>query len=238
MRLSRPLSTLVSLALVAAAHVVGAAVLTSGPANAAESVPTRVTMTVSPTGKLAYNDKFSIGGSVIGRSASGRERAVPVGSATLQRQLKGSRTWTTAQVDTSAGNYSFYPVTAKANATYRVLYSGGTYSDYDFQPSNASRAVAVSRDLHDKAVKRGGRLLLKGKVAPTWKNKAVVVERRLCEKPRCGWKTYSKVRTNRYNRFTARISAPRGGSWFYRAKVKGTTQYVTSYIATYRAYSY
>ena len=233
MRFTRYLSLLVSLALLG----LPAVLLSAGPAAAAEA--TQVGMKVTPKGVKVYGYKFSIAGQVsFVRPEDGKRYAVNSGGVKLQRKYKGKKAWRTVQTDATAGSYDFDPVRANANAAYRVVYSGGSTSAYTFSPSSsAAKSVKVARKIADRGVKRNGRLLLKGKVAPSWKHKNVIVQRKLCKAKRCDWKTYTVDRTNQRGQFRARVSAPRTGSWFYRVKVRGTTKYVTSYGTTYRAYS-
>jgi hypothetical protein len=234
MRAARLLALLVSVSMLG----LPAVVLTAGPANAAET--TRVAMDVSPNKKMAYNYGFSITGQVLFTHAGdGETYSVDAGGVQLQRKLAGTKRWSTIRRDSTAGDFYFYPVAAKANATYRVVYAGATSDStgLTFGRSSSSREVSVSRRLHDRAVKENDRLMLKGKVAPVWKHRPVFVERKTCMQKRCKWQSYTKVRTNAKSQFTARVRAPRSGSWFYRARVNGTIEYVTSYSSVYRAYS-
>jgi hypothetical protein len=62
------------------------------------------------------------------------------------------------------------------------------------------------------------------------------VQRKTCKS--CAWKVYDKQRTGSNGSWKFQVAAPRNGYWYYRARVAGTTDYVTSYSTVFQAYSY
>lgn len=95
------------------------------------------------------------------------------------------------------------------------------------QPSDATASrmapsTAVSAragKLTAKVVKRKGKLFLTGVIRP--KRGPVVIQKATkCneQKQTCNFKNFSKSKINKKGRYTARIYAPRSGSWAWRAK--------------------
>lgn len=241
MRLSRLFASVVSMSLLA----LPAAVATAGAATAAEPIPTKVYMQVSAS-KLLYGAPLSIQGQVVAPGPSGGEVRVPTGQARLERQLKGQTSWAVLETD-PYGDTFYFSVRAVANATYRVVYSGGSYdhydtstgttTTYDFAPSSASRALWVSRDLGARAVEpRPGAHYLKGNVNPGWGNKVIRLERKKCKG--CAWTVYSKQRTTSTGGYRFAVGFPRSGTWFYRTSVPATTTHLKSTSGVFRAYVY
>ncbi|MFZ2504032.1 MAG: hypothetical protein WAW88_15330 [Nocardioides sp.] len=101
---------------------------------------------------------------------------------------------------------------------------------------SASKALPL-RNLNDKLVRRGGKLIMHGKVRPAYKRKIIVIQRAKCDG--CTFRKVDRVRTNSRSVFNYRMSAPRSGSWYYRAFAKKQGGYAkswTNYVyQTYRA---
>ena len=231
MRIRRQLTALLATTLVATAAGV---VATATPADAA--VPTRVVLQVSHP-KAHFGDKLSITGQVQGQQTDGTWAAVPAGSATLQFSPKSGSDWATLGSDDSAGSFYFYPEKAVKSGSFRVVYSGGTYGDYQFTPQTSmGKTVKVYRDLHDKLIKPGNRLVLKGKVSPSYGKKAVVIERRTTKHGK--WKKFKKIRTDKKSHWSVQLPAPRRGDWYFRAytpKSGGLEKSLSNYsYTTYR----
>ncbi|HSE70118.1 MAG TPA: hypothetical protein VLA97_05105 [Nocardioidaceae bacterium] len=229
MRLLRYVSLLVSVSLL------GLPAVAAAPANAAESYTTRVVMKIAQARAL-YNTSVGIAGQAVYTDTDGQTYAVPGGTAVLERQFAGTRTWKRIATDDYTSSF-YFTVTARQNATYRVRYLGTTDGlGNAYSASANSRILKVARDLNDRGVKRSGKLLLKGRVAPAYARQVVYVDRKTCE--RCAWRSYSRVRTTSRSTFSARVQAPRSGAWYYRARITSSKKFITSYSDTYRAYTY
>lgn len=207
-----------------------AAVATASPA-AAGGTETRIVGSDGPAwltasgyqdqpGPVMYNGNVSL--SINVETTSGQQ--VYDGTLTVQRQLAGQSTWTT--VATRDVAYLYETIQAKGNAVYRVLYSGsGSYS-----ASSSDAGLKVQRDLNAEVVS-GDRLGIKGKVAPKYAKKKIVVQKKVGK----AWKRYSVVRTDGKSRYFARLAAPRrsGSKIFYRLVVPGGGGFAASKSATY-----
>ncbi|HET8561198.1 MAG TPA: hypothetical protein VFL69_11825 [Marmoricola sp.] len=165
------------------------------------------------------------------------------GTVTLQRRLAGTRTWRNLGTADDPASVDFTGVVAQANATYRLRYSGGSYPDatapsYTYAPSTSSTgSLRVMRRLGDYGKKAHGHLYVKGNVNPGWAHRTVTVQRRTCGS--CKWKTYSRVQTSGTGAWSVQVKAPRTGSWYYRAYVPATTQYIKSWTThVYRVYRF
>ena len=86
---------------------------------------------------------------------------------------------------------------------------------------------------------RENRFFIKGKVAPSYENRAAIVQRRIGRHGR--WKAWDHFRTNDRSRYRQRVKAlRRTGRVYYRVKVNASGDFATSfsgaiYIRTYRA---
>lgn len=81
------------------------------------------------------------------------------------------------------------------------------------------------------------RLILRGNVSPGHANAPVFIQKRNCMKPRCNWYQFNKVQTNKKGGYSSRVTAPRKGYDFWRAKVKAHGGYATSYSEAWRTYT-
>ncbi len=86
---------------------------------------------------------------------------------------------------------------------------------------------------------REDRFFIKGKVAPSYENRAAIVQRRIGRHGR--WKAWDHFRTNDRSRYRQRVKAlRRTGRVYYRVKVNASGDFATSFsravfIRTYRA---
>ncbi|GAA4714508.1 hypothetical protein [Nocardioides conyzicola] len=198
------------------------AVATSAPASAATTVPTRVTIQVSQK-KAEYNDKISVTGSVQGQNSDGTWGTLPYGSgsATLQFLPKGSSTWKSLQSEADGNTFYFYPVPVKATGTLRVVYSGGTYGDYQFTPStSSSKSLKVTRKLTYKEVP-GRRTGIQGKISPAARIK-VVIQKKVGKK----YRHFKTVKTARSGKFKIILPAPRNGRFYWKITFTGNKTFV------------
>jgi hypothetical protein len=185
----------------------------AGPAHAAAE--TRIV--AESVKRATYGDEFAADGKVQYYNGSSWQ-AVTSGGLVLERQKAGSTSWTTVASDDSAGSFYFYPVKAVSNATYRLVYQG----DSSFNATQVSWKVRVQRQI---PVDVNRRLVMKGKVKPTWKRKPVMIQVKKGKR----WVKYAQVKTNRRSRFSKKLYVtPGGAKTYFRAYVKGTTQFVAT----------
>lgn|GEM_PF-4866822 len=97
-------------------------------------------------------------------------------------------------------------------------------------------AKAPARNVSSKVVKVKGHLVLKGHVSGNYNRKQVIIQRATCKPPKCDFKTYSTTKTTNAAKYSARVGAPAKGSWYFRAKVKASGGYATSYSGVWRTY--
>jgi hypothetical protein len=232
----RPISLLLSSML-----VVPGLALVAGPASATSyAYDTTVVVNVSPTATTVYDTPIALTGSVsyVQDPSTGVVDPVSGESVTLQRQWRGSKTWTTVDTATTdlSGAYEF-DTTATRNAKYKVTFAGATVTDdpatgdtTTYAPSSATKNVFVSRKLNETTSHPAAHVYyFKGNVDPGWGNKTVYMQRKTCDT--CAWKGYKSQRTTKSGAFKFRVNFPKkpGPIWYYRIKVPGGAQYITSY---------
>lgn len=93
------------------------------------------------------------------------------------------------------------------------------------------------REISSSVVDKRNKLFLKGNVNPGWAGKPVIIQKKNCKGERCNWFGYTSVKTNEKGGFRARITAPRKGYSYWRAKVKKAGGYGTSYSSVWRTYT-
>ncbi len=205
---------------------------------------TEVTVYLPKT--LTYGQSFQITGQVVATNTedSGDRGALQDAEVTLERAWKGQDEWTTlATTTTSDTNTPVYEFDqeARRNATYRVVYDGETYTEgletVTYQPDTTSKVLRARRELHARqAEPRPGFYVIKGNVDPGWGRKPVQLERKTCSG--CAWRTYDEVQTSSTGAYLFPVDFPPRGTWFYRVKVKATTEFVVSYSSQFRAVTY
>lgn len=219
MRPRRSLASLFVLALTTTLMVL----VGQAPAHA-EEAETRVVIQMGTT-KARFNKSVPI----LARAEANHPEAgwgtVPEGSLTLQRRAAGTNAWKTIQ--THDGPQTTFYVKAKGNAHYQVLYSGGAYADWTFPAaSKTTKMLRVARNLNDSI--RQTRLVLRGKVAPRYARKNVVIQRKTCQKG-CAWKRWGVAKTNGKSRWSKRLPAPTSGTWYWRAYTPKSTKFIKSF---------
>lgn len=100
-------------------------------------------------------------------------------------------------------------------------------------PPPTALVVARTRRIHSNVVWRSGRLYLRGDVQ-SWSGRPVRIQRKECET--CSWHRHETTRTGAKGWFRSRITAPRQGSTFWRAKVRAADGYSRSYSAVWETY--
>ena len=227
---------LVSLVATAVAAPAAAVVATTAPAAAATE--TRIvagsgSSWIAPSssqlqpGAVVHGSGLSL--SVEVQTADGQQ--VYDGTLTVLRQLQGQSTWTTvaeSQAD-SPYIYDFDAFKAASTATYKVVYTGSG----DYAPTESSKAIKVQRNLNAAGVDEPRRFGLKGKVAPKWAKKKVVVQKKSGGK----WRNYRTGRTDAKSRFFVPVAAPKrvGQKIPYRIVVAGGGGFVKSVSQTFEA---
>lgn len=223
-----------ALATALAATSLGA-VATAAPAQAVETVQTRIVASNADRGVISsyskpvkYGDTLSIGVNVEG-FINGVWTQVYAGSVTVTQQLKGSASASVVASSTSAYVYDSIP--ARGKAVYAVSYSGGTggYPQVNYAPTAASYAVGqVQRKLTTSTLS-GKRAGFQGKLSPAAKTKITVLKKQGKK-----FKKYKTLRSTKKGRFTVVLPAPRrgkfhwkivfaGGKRFSASTIKGTT---------------
>jgi hypothetical protein len=232
MRPIRLLAGLLSAALLGAPGLV----LGADTASAAETLNTAITIEPIYGGNtMQYDASFSLSGSFQVVDSTGAEEDPRAGQTlTLQRLTEGSTTWTTlATYQDSWGAYYFPDLRAERNATYRVVFTGGTQPSSDYSstdtlnPSSAGMAIKVARKLGDHGIKKGNRLYVAGKVSPSWANKVVYLQKKKCKS--CAWRAYAKQRTTSRSGWKFRVYAPRHGTWYWRLYVAPSSGFIKSW---------
>jgi len=94
------------------------------------------------------------------------------------------------------------------------------------------------REVSSKIVEtQRNKLILKGNVNPGHAEKSVFIQKRNCLKQNCNWYQFNKVQTNKKGGYSSRVTAPRKGYDYWRAKVKAHGGYATSYSEAWRTYT-
>lgn len=235
MRITRFLAGSAAAALLAALPVLS----TAQAAQAAPTHASQIQVDAQAKSLYIYKQTITIKGRVLieglGECGGGSAWCRPpdtAGQVTLQRQFKGSTTWSTiaSQADESV-DFSF-ATTAWQNSTYRVIFTGGAVGDHNFTASQKDRAIKVGRNPAGKVVKSSGRLYFRGNVDPGYAQRWVTIQKKTCQS--CSWRTYTQLKTNSNGGYSTRVSAPRTGRWYWRSYVPGTTPtFASSYSSVW-----
>ncbi len=95
---------------------------------------------------------------------------------------------------------------------------------------------APARTVGAEVVQVRRHLVMQGKVSDDYANKLVYIQKKTCKAARCPWKNFAKVRTNANSKYKHGITAPRRGSWYWRAKVKASGGFAESYSSVWRTF--
>lgn len=126
-----------------------------------------------------------------------------------------------------------------------MTFAGATASNPDtgdtvtLAPSSATKNIFVTRKLNETTSNPAPNVYyFKGNVDPGWGNKTVYMQRKTCKT--CAWKGYKSQRTTKSGAFKFRVDFPKkvGPNWYYRIKVPGGAQYITSYSWVLHVYTY
>lgn len=99
----------------------------------------------------------------------------------------------------------------------------------------ADRALP-KREISSRIQDSDNRLVFRGNVSPGHAGKPVFIQKKKCKAERCAWRKFVKVTTNDTGGFRARVTAPRDGYWYWRAKVRKHDGYATSYSDVWRTF--
>ncbi len=216
MRITRLVSGLVTTGLVVTAPLI----VSAAPAEAA-TIGSTVTVSPLSSTELEYGDSIYISGTVKGVDGKTPNSPAPVA---LVVSTPANPTWTVVGVDDSA-YFSFSSVKPSSNATYKVVYGGGT-SGYGgsvntLTPSeSAPLTVTVSRKI---AAKTKG-LKVIGKVLPDYGKKKVKILQVVGKKKT---KKYARVKTNKKGRFT--FKAPNRSGFRFVVVVPADASFAGTY---------
>jgi hypothetical protein len=227
------------LATTLAATSLGVVATAAAPAQAAETVQTRIVPGIdgrpefsSYSKQVAYGDNISVYVDVQA-FVNGVWKDIYNGSVTVTEQLAGGAAPTVVASNTSA--YVSDSFAAKGNATYTVSYSGGTGESpaVNYAPVQATYAgPPVSRKLTTKTIS-GKRAGFKGKLSPATKTKITVLKKKGKK-----FKKFKVLRSKKNGRFTVVLPAPRRGKFHWRIIFAGDSRFVASAIqgTTYKGF--
>jgi hypothetical protein len=177
--------------------------------------------------RLVYGDTTVLEGQVVVGEGD-QARAVRDAEVDLYARRAGSADWEPAGTAAAAGDdavFAFHDHAPSANTDYRVVFDG----DLLYARSRATRRVDVARHVPD-ALRRidASRFALHGSVAPAYRDRAVVLQRRTCR--RCSCSALATGRTGARSRWGFRVQVPRESStWYYRVVVPGDRLFVRGY---------
>jgi hypothetical protein len=227
------------LATTLAATSLGVVATAAAPAQAAETVQTRIVPGLDGRPEFSsyskqpeYGDNISVYVDVQA-FVNGVWKDIYNGSVTVTEQLAGGAAPKVVASNTSA--YVSDSFKAHGNATYTVSYSGGTgeYPAVNYAPTSATYVgPAVSRKLTTDTIS-GKRAGFKGKLSPAAKTKITVFKKKGKK-----YKKFKTLRSNKKGRFTVVLPAPRRGKFHWKIVFKGDSRFVGSAIkgTTYKGF--
>ncbi len=208
--------------------------LTASPAEAA-TYQTRVVQTNGFDKRYVHGERiyFNFRAEAYNPSA-GAWQTAPVGTVKVQRRKKGESSWRTVKTNDNAWIYDSGRWQGKAS--YRVVYTGGTYYGDTFPRRVWTMGTSISRTwvtgFYQMKVNdpwSNGKADAKVKVKP-YKRKVVKLQR----KRGGNWRTVRKDRTNRKGVAVFRNIAAPGR---YRTLAKSTKRYEATKVK-FRTYRY
>ncbi|MBS2936718.1 hypothetical protein KDN32_03055 [Nocardioides sp. J2M5] len=190
----------------------------SAPAGAAVTVTTATSLTSDQTAYV-YGDKIYFDAAV---TTSDPNNAYAPGSATLYVLTPGSSAWTPVSSDEGVSYLYFTDVKATSNASYKVVYPGGTDGSGNVYTASESVpfTIATARKM---TIKNPRGTFIKGKIKPDYKKKKVLIQKKVGKK----WKKFRTLKTNKKSAFQTTLPASRKRT-FFRFVVKGNSMYAAS----------
>ena len=212
MRTTRLVTGLVTVGLA----VAGPVLLSAAPAQAA-TVASTVTVDPLTSNSIVYGDDIYISGHVTAPDGSSPNTPTTV---TLQVSTPSVPAYTTVATSTS-GYFFFDNVVPQTNATYKVVFPGGTEgfgsSANTMSPAeSAPIAISVSRKVNAKTKD----LKVIGKVTPDFAKKKVKILQVISKKKT---KKYASVKTNAKGKFS--FKAPRKNKFKFVVLIPGDANY-------------
>ncbi|WP_110208888.1 hypothetical protein [Nocardioides daejeonensis] len=219
MRMKRLLTGVISAALLGMTPIA----LAATPAQAATPTTTWIEGKITYS-KAEYGRRIWLDGNV--KSANG----YPSGTVLVQRRWADESSWSTVLTDTTPGYFS-YDFKATRNAVFRVVFQGGSDSQYIY-PAAQSNDVTFGAYRKLDVKTSYSSLVVKGKVSPDFKNKKFKVQVK-----KGGWKNFKKVKTNKKGKYAVKLAGSRKGTK-YRFVVPSNKKFLstTSGIITARIY--
>lgn len=227
----KTLGALVSMTLVGALATTAVSTTSAAPARADEPDATSAVSFGSARLVGVFGDDLSLpDGAVTVTYSDGTSHTPGAGTATLQRQLRGSSTWRDVASDDTLSSL-YYPAVAKftGDMKYRIYYTGGTYTDSSYGTVTATPAtspvtpIATLVDASVRGVIRSGRLFAAFAVAPAARYK-VLVQIKL----NGAWRRYARTTTNTRGRVRVLITRTTRRGQPYRAIFSGSSRFTAT----------
>jgi hypothetical protein len=173
-----------------------------------QTTPFTLTLVAAPL-KIVYGKSVALSG-VLSQSGS----PISAQSVGLFAQPAGTTTFTqfSSATTDAAGAYAA-SVKPSKTTTYKASYTGVA--------AEPTVTVGVKFRVTLSVARKGGKVLLRGKVAPSQRRKVVVIQIRVGKR----WKTLAKVRTTKRSTFTTLKSLKRG-KYKFRAKKAADAQHL------------
>lgn len=152
------------------------------------------------------------------------------GTVTLFARPANAKKWKKVRTVAASDSVPLIDVVPKRTTQYRAEYSGGSSEGYGtFAPSSSKTVkVRVSRKLTATTTLATKGLVVKGRVAPKYAKKKIVVHKRVGAK----WKKFRTLKTNKKSRFSVVLPKKRATTK-YRVTVPGNKQYAkTTWVRT------
>jgi predicted GH43/DUF377 family glycosyl hydrolase len=182
---------------------------------------TYTTQPVLPTLTLAAPLKV-VFGKTVNLTGMLTKDSIGIGDATIVISAAPAGTTTFTELTRAATNSTgAYVATTKPSrtTTYKASYTGVAVEP--------TVKVAVAFRVTLSAKRKGGKVLLRGKVGPSQRRKVVIIQIRVGTH----WKTFAKVRTTKRSTFTALRSLKRG-KYKFRAKKAADAQHLAGLSRT------
>lgn len=215
-----------------------AAALLAGIAGAAAAFPssavagdtTTISIKEAPKRAIFHDDIGPDVGDVVQHAGklTGSDGAPIAGATvTLQRQPAGEAEWAAIAEDTTNDNGRYVLRTdVVGNALYKVVYD----DELGAAIESGEVKLEAMRDFNAVLVEKKRTAVLKGNINPGWGGKAVHWERKKCKS--CSWHVVERAKAGDHGawRFSGSYP-PIGDTWYYRATIRGTTDFVDSVSA-------
>ncbi|MGN0062661.1 MAG: hypothetical protein ACI379_00345, partial [Nocardioides sp.] len=144
------------------------------------------------------------------------------GTVQVQISKNGGSTWSNFGAAESAGGYVvFDTIKLPQTALYRVSYNGSSTYSAGVSPS---AKVGVKHKITGKIASRT--FAIKGKVTPKYGKKVLTIK--FSKNRDRGYKTWKKIRTNKFGVYTGKLPKKRG-YYYWRVITKGNSSYQSNW---------